>query len=69
MASGAHLLAQQKANVEARIRSLVNNDLKEICKTYGAQVSGTKAVLQSRCLHGEFTHLWRIWWRREEFRQ
>nr|POE65077.1 hypothetical protein CFP56_34745 [Quercus suber] len=50
MASGLHLMAQQRSSVEARIKTLVNPDLKEICKAYGYQVSGTKAVLQKRCL-------------------
>jgi hypothetical protein len=39
--------------VEARIKSLLNADLKEICKAYGAAVSGTKVVLQKRCIQGE----------------
>ncbi|WPH02064.1 Hypothetical protein R9X50_00491900 [Acrodontium crateriforme] len=46
----AHLLLQQRPNVEAHIRVLINADLKEICKAYNVQVSGTKAVLQKRCL-------------------
>nr|POE76190.1 e3 sumo-protein ligase pli1 [Quercus suber] len=50
MASGLHVLAQQKVGVEARIKLLVNPDLKEICKAYGYPVSGTKAVLQKRCI-------------------
>jgi hypothetical protein len=53
MASGGHLLAQQRPVVEARIKSLLNADLKEICKAYGAAVSGTKVVLQRRCIQGE----------------
>lgn len=56
MASGGHLLAQQRPNVEARIKSLLNADLKEICKAYGAAVSGTKIVLQKRCIQGECKH-------------
>ena len=39
--------------MEARIKSLLNADLKEICKAYGAAVSGTKVVLQKRCIQGE----------------
>jgi len=50
MASGGHAIAQQRPNVESRIKGLVNNDLKEICKAYGFPVSGTKAVLQRRCI-------------------
>jgi hypothetical protein len=55
MASGGHLLAQQKHSVEARIKGLLNADLKEICKAYGAAVSGTKVILQKRCIQGEWT--------------
>lgn len=47
------MLAQQRYSVEARIKSLLNADLKEICKAYGAAVSGTKVVLQKRCIQGE----------------
>ena len=47
------MLAQQRPSVEARIKSLLNADLKEICKAYGAAVSGTKVVLQKRCIQGE----------------
>ena len=50
MASGAHVLAQQRPLLETRIKGLVNNDLKEICKAYGSPVSGTKALLQGRCI-------------------
>ncbi|EME81933.1 uncharacterized protein MYCFIDRAFT_188816 [Pseudocercospora fijiensis CIRAD86] len=49
MASGGHVMQQQRGSVEARIKTLVNNDLKEICKAYNYQVSGTKAILQARC--------------------
>lgn len=55
MASGGHILAQQKPNVEARIKVLINDDLKRICKAYGVAVSGTKVVLQKRCITGEWT--------------
>ena len=53
MASGGHVLQQQKTFIEAKIKGLVNQDLKEICKAYDYQVSGTKAVLQKRCLESE----------------
>ncbi|CAK3936734.1 E3 SUMO- ligase pli1 [Lecanosticta acicola] len=43
-------LQRQKGNVESTIKTVVNNDLKEICKAYNYQVSGTKAVLQKRCI-------------------
>ena len=57
MASGGHLLAQQRPSVEARIKSLLNADLKEICKAYGAAVSGTKVILQKRCIQGECNNM------------
>lgn len=53
MASGSHMLVQQKGSVEARVKTLVNSDLKEICKAYNYAVSGTKAVLQKRCIDSE----------------
>ena len=53
MASAGYTLQQQKGSVETRIKLLVNNDLKEICKAYNYQVSGTKAVLQKRCIESE----------------
>ncbi|PIA91599.1 E3 SUMO-protein ligase pli1 [Cercospora beticola] len=48
-ASGGHVLHQQKSSVETRIKTLVNNDLKEICRAYNYQVSGQKSALQKRC--------------------
>lgn len=53
MASSGHSLQQQRGSLEARIKLLVNPDLKEICKAYNYQVSGTKAVLQKRCIESE----------------
>lgn len=52
-ASGGHWLQQQRPSVETRIKTLVNNDLKEICRAYAYQVSGTKAALQKRCVESE----------------
>lgn len=52
-ASGGHLLHQQKSSVETRIKTLVNNDLKEICRAYNYQVSGQKSALQKRCTESE----------------
>lgn len=48
-------LIQQRSAVEARIKLLINNDLKEICKNYSYPVSGTKAVLQGRCMESRST--------------
>ncbi|KAK5134900.1 hypothetical protein LTR08_005990 [Meristemomyces frigidus] len=41
---------QQRPGVETKCRTLINQDLKEICKAYGQPVSGAKAVLQKRCM-------------------
>ncbi|KAF2159870.1 hypothetical protein M409DRAFT_29680 [Zasmidium cellare ATCC 36951] len=49
-AGGHYQLQQQRPKCEAAIKNCINNDLKEICKAYNYQVSGTKAVLQKRCL-------------------
>lgn len=53
MASAGHLLAQRSLEVEARIKTLVNNDLKQICKAYGQGVSGAKIILHQRCISSE----------------
>lgn len=52
-AGGNYQLQQQKGKCEAAIKNCINSDLKEICKAYGYQVSGTKAVLQKRCLESK----------------
>lgn len=53
-ATGGHYqLQQQRPKCEAAIKNCINNDLKEICKAYNYQVSGTKAVLQKRCLESK----------------
>lgn len=57
MASGSHSIQQQKGSLETRIKTLINNDLKEICKAYDYQVSGTKAVLQKRCIESEGNYM------------
>ena len=51
-ASGGHTLQEQAKHIDTRIKSLINDNLKEICKAYSLPVSGTKAVLQSRCIGG-----------------
>lgn len=53
MASGGHLLLQQKPALVGRIKTLINADLKEVCKAYGQPVSGNKAQLQTRCQEGK----------------
>lgn len=53
MASGSHNLEERKRYLENRLEELVNQDLKEICRSNGYQVSGTKAVLQMRCRESE----------------
>ena len=47
------MLAQQSQGVETQIKTLVNADLKEICRAWGYQVSGTKVQLQTRCSQSE----------------
>lgn len=47
------MLQQQRPHVETRIKGLVNDNLKEICRAYNVAVSGTKAVLQNRCIQGK----------------
>jgi hypothetical protein len=49
--------ARAHKNEEHRIKSLLNADLKEICKAYGAAVSGTKVILQKRCIQGECNNM------------
>lgn len=53
MASGGHLLAAQRQSVEARIKSLLNVDLKEICRAWGYPISGNKVHLQKRCMESK----------------
>jgi hypothetical protein len=54
MATANHQLQQQRPIIEARIKQLVNNDLKEICRAHNYQVSGNKANLQVRCIESEW---------------
>jgi len=53
MASGIHSMHQQRPNVEAKLKTLKNDELKEILKAYGKPVSGIKTALQKRCSEGE----------------
>lgn len=48
--SGVPSLYQNRLAVEAKIKSLINNDLKEICRGENLAVSGVKAQLQTRIL-------------------
>nr|OQO17353.1 hypothetical protein B0A51_14639 [Rachicladosporium sp. CCFEE 5018] len=50
MASGGHQMTEKRRSVEAHIKQLLNPILKDICKAYGQQVSGTKAILQQRVI-------------------
>lgn len=50
MASGALDIQQQKLAVEAKIKSMLNQDLKDICRGENLAVSGVKAQLQTRIL-------------------
>lgn len=49
MATDAKAIAQY---CERKIKSLINNDLKEICRHENLQVSGVKAALQKRITEG-----------------
>lgn len=66
MASGAYDLQQARPSVVARIKALINNDLKEICKAYNVAVSGNKSLLQTRCIesksHSKKMNLVSAWW-------
>lgn len=44
---------QQRPGVEAKLKTLKNDELKEILKAYGKPVSGIKTALQKRCSEGE----------------
>ncbi|EMC96930.1 hypothetical protein BAUCODRAFT_32677 [Baudoinia panamericana UAMH 10762] len=50
MASGGHILQQQKPAIETQLKRLLNTDLKDLCRSYGKPVSGNKAELQKRCI-------------------
>jgi hypothetical protein len=52
MASDSVRLRDLAAFVDRKIKSLINNDLKEICRQEGLQVSGVKAALQKRISEG-----------------
>ncbi|KXL50830.1 MAG: hypothetical protein FE78DRAFT_176641, partial [Acidomyces sp. 'richmondensis'] len=49
MASGVPSMHQQRPGVEAKLKTLKNDELKEILKAYGKPVSGIKTALQKRC--------------------
>lgn len=52
MASDPVRLRDLASFVDRKIKSLINNDLKEICRQEGLQVSGVKAALQKRISEG-----------------
>jgi E3 SUMO-protein ligase PIAS1 len=52
MASDSVRLRDLAAFVDRKIKSLINNDLKEICRQEGLPVSGVKAALQKRISEG-----------------
>jgi E3 SUMO-protein ligase PIAS1 len=53
MSSGGALQGQQ-VTLAAKVKTLINNDLREICRGENLQVSGVKSQLQSRILDREF---------------
>lgn len=48
MATSARALQDQAISLQNRIKTLINSDLKEICRGENLQVSGVKAALQNR---------------------
>lgn len=52
MASAQDDLRKIAEGVDLKAKTLVNNDLKEICRNEGLQVSGVKAALQKRISEG-----------------
>lgn len=53
MASGAVISPHDRANVEARLKSVTNEVLKTILRAYQKPIYGVKSQLQTRCLEGE----------------
>ncbi|OCK84814.1 hypothetical protein K432DRAFT_413769 [Lepidopterella palustris CBS 459.81] len=50
MATSGRALQEQAHALQARIKTLINSDLKEICRGENLQVSGVKAALQNRII-------------------
>lgn len=50
MTSNTLSIAQRAPNVRSRLKTLINNDLKVICRAFHQGTSGTKVTLQSRLL-------------------
>lgn len=50
-------LQQMAATITERCKTLINNDLKKICKEEGAPQTGNKAALQSRVISRMSLHL------------
>lgn len=55
MASGGHVMLQEKPGLETKLKTLINDQLKDICRAYNYNVSGTKATLQKRCMESELS--------------
>ncbi|KAL9093329.1 MAG: hypothetical protein Q9165_004070 [Trypethelium subeluteriae] len=53
MALASPGVQQQVEKLSRQIKTLINSDLKEICRTEGLPVSGVKATLQKRILEHE----------------
>ena len=66
MALASPGVQQQVEKLSRQVKTLINSDLKEICRTEALPVSGVKAALQRRILDREYgrpflgaiTHLW-----------
>jgi E3 SUMO-protein ligase PIAS1 len=50
MATASPSLLQQKAELAAQIKTLVNADLRDVCREESLQVSGVKSTLQNRII-------------------
>jgi len=57
MASGGQDIWHEVTVLEAQVKRLVNNDLKDICRGENLAVSGVKAVLQQRILAGKLSSI------------
>lgn len=57
MAAAGVSLEQQAQAIQAKIKTLLNSDLKEICRGEGLQVSGVKNALQNRIIGSTLSFL------------
>jgi E3 SUMO-protein ligase PIAS1 len=55
METASPSLLQQKAELAAQVKTLVNADLRDVCREEKLQVSGVKSALQNRILGRMYT--------------